>query len=237
MAAVTLFLLYLSPYVIEPLFFRFEPVRDDDLERDIRSLMTKAGLDVGRVLQVDASRRSRHSNAYFTGIGRVKRIVLFDTLLEVLEPREILSVLAHEAGHWKLHHLLKRLVLTEATTLLVCYISFRLINLGVLPSLIGMESASFSAQVVILGFLLYLAASLFTPLANGLSRLQERQADRYASNLSGMPDALALALIKMSRDNLSNLHPHPLYAWVFYSHPPVTERVAMLRAMAGKKLP
>ncbi|MRR58251.1 MAG: M48 family peptidase, partial [Deltaproteobacteria bacterium] len=123
-AVVALFLMYLSPYVIEPLFYRFEPIRSKDLEEDVRSLMEKAGLEVRRVLQVDASRRSRHSNAYFTGIGRVKRIVLFDTLLERLDGREILAVLAHEAGHWKKRHLLKRLIFSEASALLICYSAF-----------------------------------------------------------------------------------------------------------------
>ena len=96
----SIFLMYISPYVIEPLFFKFEPVRVEGLETEIRSLVEKAGFRVNSVLQVDASRRSRHSNAYFSGIGRVKRIVLFDTLLEAMSSREILAVLAHELGHW-----------------------------------------------------------------------------------------------------------------------------------------
>jgi STE24 endopeptidase len=234
-AFVTLFLMYLSPYVIEPLFYRFEPIRSEGLEEDIRGLMDKAGLEVRRVLQVDASRRSRHSNAYFTGIGRVKRIVLFDTLLERLDSREILAVLAHEAGHWKRHHLLKRLIVSEAAALLCCYLAFYLLNLGALPPLLGMETASFPAQLVILGFILSLATSLLTPLGSLLSRRQEREADRYAVELSDMPDALASSLIKMSRDNLSNLHPHPLYAAVYYSHPPMVERVRGLLAQTARK--
>jgi len=228
-AAASLFLMYLSPYVIEPLFHKFEPVDAEDLEGEIRALLQKAGLEVSRVLRVDASRRSRHSNAYFTGIGRVKRIVLFDTLLERLDTREILAVLAHEVGHWKRRHLLKRLVVSEAAALLCCYAAFRLMDAGVLPPLLGMESASFYAQLVILGFLLSLASSLLTPIASFLSRRHEQEADRFAIELSGMPDALASSLVKMSRDNLSNLHPHPLYAAVYYSHPPVVERVRGLR--------
>ena len=233
-AVVTLFLMYLSPYVIEPLFYHFEPIRSTDLEKDIRSLMAKAGLGVRRVLQVDASRRSRHSNAYFTGIGRVKRIVLFDTLLERLDSREILAVLAHEAGHWKRRHLLKRLIFSEASALLICYSAFYLLNLGALPPLLGMETASFPAQLVILSLILSLATSLLTPIGSLLSRRQEGEADRFAVELSGMPDALASSLIKMSRDNLANLHPHPLYAAVYYSHPPVVERVRGLLAESSK---
>ena len=108
----SIFLMYVSPYLIEPLFFKFEPVKAEGLEDEIRALMGKAGLKVSRVLQVDASKRSRHSNAYFSGIGRVKRIVLFDTLLESMSPREIIAVLAHEVGHWKKKHVMKRIVMT-----------------------------------------------------------------------------------------------------------------------------
>ncbi len=228
-ALVTLFLLYLSPYVIEPLFNKFEPVRKEGLEEEIRALLAKAGLSVSRVLQVDASRRSRHSNAYFTGIGRVKRIVLYDTLLEQMSHGEILAVLAHEVGHWKRGHIWKRLLFMEAGGLAVFYAAFRLLAWGGLPRLLGLSQASFAAQTVILGFIGSLAAFPFTPLGNWLSRRHEWEADRFACDLTGVPESLATALIKLSRENLANLHPHPLYARFYYSHPPVVERVRRLR--------
>ncbi|MBP1752239.1 MAG: Ste24 endopeptidase [Geobacteraceae bacterium] len=227
-ALVTLFLMYISPYVIEPLFFKFKPVSKEGLEEDIRGLLSKAGLEVSRVMEVDASRRSRHSNAYFTGIGRVKRIVLFDTLLEQMDNREALAILAHEAGHWKKHHIVKRLILTEVGSLAVLFAAFQLLQWGGLPGLIGLEQASFPAKLVILGFLGSLISFPLTPLGSWLSRRHEWQADRFAAELSGTPDALASALIKLTRENLSNLHPHPLYARIYYSHPPVVERVARL---------
>ncbi|HET6419044.1 MAG TPA: M48 family metallopeptidase [Geobacteraceae bacterium] len=227
-AVVTLFLMYISPYVIEPLFFKFKPVSKEGLEDDIRDLLGKAGLEISRVMEVDASRRSRHSNAYFTGIGRVKRIVLYDTLLEQMDNREILAILAHEAGHWKNHHIVKRLVLTEVGSLAVLYAAFRLLGWNGLPGLIGLENASLPAQLVILGFLGSLLGFFLTPLGSWLSRRHEWQADRFASELSGTPDALASALIKLTRENLSNLHPHPLYAKIYYSHPPMVERVGRL---------
>jgi len=232
--AVSLFLMYVSPYVIEPLFHKFEPITTEGLEGDIRDLMKRAGLEVSRVQQVDASKRSRHSNAYFTGIGRVKRIVLFDTLLKQLEHREILAVLAHEAGHWKKRHLLKRLIIAEAEALFACYAAYLLLNWGVLPSLLGMADVSFSAQLVILGFLFSLVSTLMTPVGSWLSRRHEQEADRFASELTGMPEALATSLVKMSRDNLANLHPHPLYAAIYYSHPPMAQRVASLLNRVGK---
>ena len=227
-AAVSIFFIYVSPYVIEPLFFKFSPVEERDLEEEIRAMMEKAGVQVKRVMQVDASRRSRHSNAYFTGIGRVKRIVLFDTLLTQMNHREILAVLAHEVGHWKKGHILKRLILTEAGGLLASYLAFRLLQWGGLPGLLRLSHSSFSAQLVILMFLGSLAAFAFTPFLSWFSRRHERQADQFACELSGAPDALATALIKLSRENLANIHPHPLYAKVYYSHPPVVERVHRL---------
>ena len=116
---VSLFLLYLSPYVIEPLFFKFTPLAKADLEMEVRNLLEKAGAHAGKVLQVDASRRSGHSNAYFTGIGKVKRVVLFDTLMEQLDNKELLAVLAHELGHWRCGHLRQQLIKSQLMALLL----------------------------------------------------------------------------------------------------------------------
>ena len=234
LTVVSLSLIYLSPLVIEPLFSKFEPLHSAELKKAIQSLMGKAGIEVRRVLQMDASRRSKHSNAYFSGIGKVKRIVLYDTLLERLDTPEILAVLAHEAGHWKRHHLLKRLAATEAVTLFSCFTAFYLLSEGNLPALFDIDKASLPAQLVLLGFLFSLPLAVFAPLGNWLSRRQERQADLFAAELSATPEALASALVKMSRDNLANLHPHPLYAAVYYSHPPVLERVRTLLALKDK---
>jgi STE24 endopeptidase len=227
-AAVSIFVMYLSPYVIEPLFNKFEPVKEDGLEDEIRTLLAKTGLKVSRVMQMDASRRSRHSNAYFTGIGRVKRIVLYDTLLKQMTHGEVLAVLAHEVGHWKKGHIWKRLVMTELLGLASCYLAYRLTAWGGLPGLLGVPHVSFAAQLVILAFIGAIATFPFAPLLSWLSRRQEREADRFAADLTGEPAALASSLIKLSRENLSNVHPHPLYAQFYYSHPPVVERVRQL---------
>jgi STE24 endopeptidase len=227
--AFGIFMMYIAPYVIEPLFFKFEPVKAEGLEEKIKSLMARADLRVSRVFQVDASRRSRHSNAYFTGIGKVKRIVLFDTLIEQMSQDEILAVLAHEVGHWKKRHVLKRIVLTEISAFAGLFIAYHLLQWDGLPGLIGSGPLSFYAKVVVIGFLGSLAMFPLTPLFSFLSRRDEREADRFASVLTGRPQALAAALIKLSRENLSNLHPHPLYAKFYYSHPPVVERVRDLK--------
>jgi STE24 endopeptidase len=218
---ISLVLLYLAPYVIEPLFNKYEPIKDEQLDAAIRALLAKAGLQVSRVLQVDASRRSRHSNAYFTGIGRVKRIVLYDTLLAQMDPAEILAILAHEVGHWQLGHIWKRLLVTELGMLAACYGGFRLLGWGELPGLLGYGDLSFNGRLVIVGFLASLALFPLTPLASWLSRHHERQADAFAVALCGDSGALAAGLIKLGRENLANLHPHPLYAAFYYSHPPL----------------
>ncbi len=224
-----IFIMYLSPTLIEPLFFKFEPVKAEGLEERIRSLMERAGLKVSRVFQVDASRRSRHSNAYFTGIGRVKRIVLFDTLIEQMSQDEILAVLAHEVGHWKKRHVLKSIILSETMAFCGLFLAFHLISWDGLPGLINLPQASFYARVIIIGFIGSLVMFPVTPFFSYLSRRNEREADRFASELTHQPEYLASSLVKLSRENLANLHPHPLYAKIYYSHPPVVERVRGLK--------
>jgi len=228
-------MMYLSPVLIEPLFSKFEPLGDPELEQEIETMLAKAGLKVKGVQKMDASRRSLHSNAYFTGIGRVKRIVLFDTLLNQMERQELLAILAHEAGHWKLGHIRKRLILTEGAALLVSFLVYKLLESGLVPWLFGLSQASFPAQLVMVSFLGSLLAFPLTPISSWLSRRHEWEADRFASDLCGAPQALASALVKLSRDNLSNLHPHPVYAAFYYSHPPVVTRVARLLEYAGGK--
>jgi len=227
-ALFSLTMIYLSPVLIEPLFSKFEPLGDACLEQEIRQLLARADLKVKGVQKMDASRRSLHSNAYFTGIGRVKRIVLYDTLVQQMERPELLAILAHEAGHWKMGHIWKRLVLMEVGSLLVLYTVHLLFRWGGVPGLFGLSQGSFAAQVVMVSFLGSLAAFPLTPLSSWLSRRHEWEADRFATELCGMPKALASALVKLSRDNLANLHPHPVYASFYYSHPPVVARVARL---------
>ncbi len=226
------FMMYVSPYVIEPLFFKFKPVKAEGLEDKIRMLMERAGLRVSRVFQVDASRRSKHSNAYFTGIGRVKRIVLFDTLIEQMSQDEILAVLAHEVGHWKKRHVLKSIIITEAMAFVGLFLTYHLVGWQGLPGLLNLSAASLYARISIVGFIGSLVMFPLTPVFSFLSRRNEREADRFASALTGSPDALASALVKLSRENLSNLHPHPLYAKFYYSHPPVVERIRELKTVA-----
>jgi STE24 endopeptidase len=237
MALFSLFMMFISPYVIEPLFNKYEPVTEEGLEEEIRVMMEKAGLKVGKVQQMDASKRSRHSNAYFNGIGRVKRIVLYDTLIKQMSHREIIAVLAHEIGHWKKGHIWKRLVWAEVGALAGSWISFKILMWPGLPGLLGLPAdISLPAKMVILGFVASLALFPLGPFSAWRSRCHEREADRYAADLTGRPEDLASALVKMSSENLSNLFPHPFYAAFYYSHPPVVDRVRTLMKWAsGKK--
>ena len=228
----SIFMMYISPYVIEPLFNKFTPIDDAGLEESLKNMMEKANIKVGRVFKMDASKRSRHTNAYFTGIGKVKRIILYDTLIEKFDRDEILSVLAHEAGHWKKKHVLKMIIGMEIVSFVGIYISFRILRTDFLASLFDIQQSTFFAKVVLLGFIGGIVSFPFAPLGAYISRRFERQADRFACELSENKEAMATALIKLSKDNLSNLHPHPLYAAFYYSHPPVVDRIRELGKMS-----
>jgi len=230
-SAVSLLLTVLSPYLIEPLFYRMEPLDAEPLRDGIRSLTERAGVHVGRVLKVDASRRSSHSNAYFTGLGRQKRVVLFDTLLSQMSEPQILAVLAHELGHWKKHHVLTRMIAMQVLLVLGTFVCYRLLPGAALPTVVGLAAASFPARVLILAVAGSLLLFSLTPLFAAWSRHDEREADAFAVDLHGAPLDLAGALAKLGTENLANLHPHPLYAAFYATHPPLAERIGALQAL------
>ncbi len=223
-----LFMLYVSPYVIEPLFNKFTPIEDKNLEEKIKALFVKAGLSVSRVFTMDASKRSGHGNAYFSGIGHVKRIVLFDTLLEKNNDDEILGILAHEAGHWKKKHILKRLVVMECVSFAGLYLAWWFMQSDVLPIIFAVSEPTLYVKLLLVGFCGALIAFPFKPLFSYSSRKHEWEADGFAVELCGNSYGLSRALVKLGRDNLANLHPHPWYTFLYYSHPPLPQRVAKL---------
>jgi STE24 endopeptidase len=229
--AFGIFMMYISPYVIEPLFHKFTPIENKEIESGVRGLMEKAGIKVSRVFRMDASKRTKHTNAYFTGIGKVKRIVLYDTLIEKMNCDEILAVLAHEAGHWKKKHLLKHIIASEAIAFIAIYIAYRILQDDLLIKLFHIEKSSFFAKIIILGFIGSMVSFFLSPVSNYFSRRHENEADRYSYELTGNSGSMISALVKLSRDNLSNLHPHPLYALFHYSHPPVLERIRKIKAL------
>ncbi len=235
-ASFQLLMIWLYPIVIAPLFNRYEPIRDEGLKEAIIALMAKVGLKTEGVYQVDAGKRSRHTNAYFTGLGKTKRIVLFDTLIASHTTEEITAVLAHEIGHWKRRHILKQLLFMEATSLIILWLASHLIAWPLLY-----ETFGFNRPIPFVGLLLSAAlfgplTILITPFVSATQRRFEREADAFVSGLTGTTTPLMGALKRLARDNLANLHPHPLYARFYYSHPPLTERIARLQELECKKV-
>jgi len=225
MLLFSVFMLYISPYVIEPLFNKFKPMENTSLEGQIKEIMARVGLQINRVFSMDASKRSSHSNAYFTGIGHVKRIVLFDTLLANHEDDEIIAILAHEAGHWKKKHILKMLVISQGIGLIGFYLAHRLTAGDFLAEVFMLDTSTMHAKLLLVVFIGTLVLFPLKPFMAYMSRRHEIEADNFALQLTGDPGPMANALIKLGKDNLANLHPHPLYAAVYYSHPPLAQRV------------
>ncbi|HPI94213.1 MAG TPA: M48 family metallopeptidase [Deltaproteobacteria bacterium] len=227
-------LTWLYPRIIAPLFNRFEPVDDESLRERINALLERAGFHLEGLFKMDASTRSRHSNAYFTGIGSHKRIVLFDTLLTTHTPEEIGAVLAHELGHLKKGHIRKQLAASVIISLAVLYAASRFLAWPLLYETFGFSVPVPYAGLFLLAILARPFAFFLTPVGSMVSRRYERQADTFARQLTGTSAPLAQALKRLARENLANLHPHPLYAWFYYSHPPLVDRIESLERMDAR---
>ncbi len=229
--AVMLVMAWAWPAFIAPLFNRFSPLADQALKSRIEALLERCGFASRGVFVVDSSRRSSHGNAYFTGIGRHKRIVFFDTLLETLGAGEVEAVLAHELGHFRLKHVRKRLLVSVAAAFA------GLATLGWLATQSGFYRAlgvpTPSAHAALVLFVLAVPAFTFfiTPLASLWSRRHEFEADAFATRQASAAE-LAAALVKLHRDNASTLTPDSLYAAFYYSHPPPLVRITRLRGQA-----
>lgn len=230
-----LLVLFLYPTVIAPLFNKFTPLEDASLKQRIEALLTRCGFASSGLFVMDGSRRSAHGNAYFTGFGRAKRIVFFDTLLEKLAPQEIEAVLAHELGHFRHKHVIKRIALSAALSLAFLWLLGQLIDqpwffagLGVGAD--GTESTMGTAMGLLL-FSMVLPVFLFplAPLTSALSRKHEYEADAYAAKQTAAAD-LVTALVKLYRDNAATLTPDPLHSLFHDSHPPASQRIARLHA-------
>jgi STE24 endopeptidase len=227
--AFELLLLWLYPVILAPLFNKFVPVENLELTRRIEALMEKAGLRSRGIFEMDASKRSRHTNAYFTGLGKSKRIVLFDTLLKSHTPDEIEAVLAHEIGHWKKRHVLKQLLVMEVLSLVAFYVVAQLLNWPLLYRTFGFSGPVSYVGLLLIGALFSPIGYFVQPLGSAFSRKFERQADDYALGLIPSAESLVQAFKRLAADNLANLTPHPLYAWFYYSHPPLVERILRLK--------
>jgi STE24 endopeptidase len=218
----------LYPTLIAPLFNKFVPLADDALRRRIEALLQRCGFALSGLFVMDGSKRSSHGNAYFTGFGRQKRIVFFDTLLERLSAEEIEAVLAHELGHFRRHHVWKRLAFVAVASLALLWLLGQLISEPWFYLGLGVHSES--AAIALLLFLI--AAPVFAfplaPMLSSLSRRHEYEADAYAAKQTQAND-LVTALVKLYRDNAATLTPDPIHSRFYDSHPPAALRIANLQ--------
>ncbi len=225
----SLLIQFLAPALIMPLFNTFSPLPNDSLQKKIMDYAQKEHFKVKGIFTMDGSKRSSKLNAFFTGFGRFRKIVFFDTLLEKLSEEEILAVLAHEMGHFKLRHIWKMLIASIIQTGIIFLLLSLILNNRNLFEAFGMTHLSVYASLVFFGYLyspLNLIASL---LFNGISRRHEFEADSYAAATTGSPVHLIAGLKILSRENLSNLTPHPLHVFFHSSHPPILARIIALR--------
>jgi STE24 endopeptidase len=226
--AFNLFMLAVYPNWIAPLFNKFSPMEDGEIRRRVEGLLKKCGFKVKGLVVMDGSRRSTHGNAYFTGFGRSKRIVFFDTLLSRLDPAEVEAVLAHELGHFKLRHVAKRMVWIFAASLGFLWLLGYLMDQDWFYQGLNVASPSTAMALV----LFFIAVPYFTfllqPLGAMYSRKHEFEADRYAARIAAARD-LVSALIKLYRDNASTLTPDPVHSAFYDSHPPALARIARLK--------
>ncbi len=227
---IQLLLFYIAPVWIMPLFNKFEPLEDGELKSAIENFARKENFQLTGIFKMDGSKRSTKANAFFTGFGKNKRIVLFDTLINSMSTEELVAILAHEMGHCKKRHLSKSFILGAISMAITFFLIQQLINNVSLFEAFQVEELSVYASLVFIAPLLEPLNYFLEIISNCLSRKHEYEADHYAATSYGHPEKLISALKTLSRDNLSNLTPHPLEVFTEYSHPPLKERIAALNA-------
>ena len=228
-----LFFMFIAPVVILPLFNKFTRLEEGGLKEAVEGYARDRDFKMKGVFTMDGSRRSTKSNAFFTGFGRFRRIVLFDTLIEKHKVEELVSILAHEMGHYKKGHILKSLLISILTMGLMFFILSLFINNRELFDAFKMKETSIYGSLLFFGFLYGPIEMILSIFGNMLSRKHEFEADVYAVKTYGRPMFFIEALKKLSIDNLSNLTPHPLKVFLSYSHPPVLDRIRAIRKNAG----
>jgi STE24 endopeptidase len=224
-----LLILFIYPTFIAPLFNKFTPLQDEAMKARIAALLGKCGFTASGLFVMDGSKRSAHGNAYFTGFGKTKRIVFFDTLLERLSGNEIEAVLAHELGHFKRRHVLKRIVATFAMSLGFLWLLGQLMQTAWFYQGLGVNAPSTALALLLFFMILPLFSFALQPLLSAYSRKHEFEADAYAATQTAATDMVS-ALVKLYQDNAATLTPDPLYSSFYDSHPPAAMRIAHLQA-------
>lgn len=222
--AFQFFIAAVYPTFLAPLFNKFEPLPEGTLKQRITELAQKIGFKMSGIFIIDGSKRSGHSNAYFAGMGKFRRIVLFDTLTKQLNEDELIAVLAHEMGHNVKKHIRNSMILSSLMSLVGFYILSLLIGWSEFYQAFNFSKPSVHAALVVFSLVSGTFTFLLTPLTNGLSRKNEYEADAFSVQTTQAKTAMKEALFKLSKDNLSNLSPHPAYSFYHYSHPTTLER-------------
>ncbi len=233
----TMFSLFMAMFystIVVPLFNKQTPLKEGALRTAIEAFAKKAGFKLDNIFVIDGSKRSSKANAYFSGLGPRKRIVLYDTLIKDHSIEELVAILAHEIGHYKKKHTLKGMALSAVQTGVMLYLLGLFINRDALSMALGGQQASFHMGILAFGLLYAPISLLLGVLGNYISRHHEYQADAFASKKYD-PFPLQEALKKLSVNNLSNLRPHPAYVFVHYSHPPLMQRLAHLETFKNKE--
>lgn len=225
-----LLMMVLAPILILPLFNKFTPLPDGTLRERLLALGKKTGFHAKSIQVMDGSKRSRHSNAFFTGFKRFRKIVLFDTLIEQLTEPELEAVLAHEIGHYQKKHIPKMLLWSAATLFMTFYFISVLARQNWFYEAFGFQNNDIVIALFLFSLLSGVVTFWFSPVAHWWSRKHEYEADRYAAEATGQPAWIISALRKLNEKNLSNLTPHPLYSGFYYSHPTLLEREKALAA-------
>ena len=228
------FLLFIAPVAIMPLFNKFVPMEQSELKTAIENYADDQNFKMKGIFTMDGSKRSSKSNAFFTGFGKFRRIALFDTLIEKHTTDELVCIVAHEIGHYKKKHIIKHLIISIITSGIMFFILSRFINNGELFSAFQMEKTSIYASLLFFGFLYVPIDMVISIFSKMLSRKNEYEADQFAVLTLEKPDAMILSLKKLSVDNLSNLTPHPYKVFFTYSHPPVLDRINKIRSIQLK---
>jgi STE24 endopeptidase len=229
-SAFQLLMIVVYPTLIAPLFNKFDSLPEGELRRRILALAQQVGFKTSGIYSMDGSKRSAHSNAYFTGLGKAKRIVLFDTLIEQMNVEQGLAVLAHEMGHYKMKHI-RRMLLVQTVVLFVgLYVLSLLVDYAPLFYAFGLHGPSNYGALVLFTLLAGPFTFVLGPLMHLLSRKHEYEADRFAVRTLGDGKPMEEALINLTVKNLSNLTPHPWYSAYHYSHPTPAERISAIRA-------
>ena len=223
-------ILYVAPTWIMPIFNKFVPLEDGELKQAIEQFARQENFILNGIFKMDGSKRSSKANAYFTGFGKNRRIVLFDTLIEKHSTEELVAILAHEIGHYKKKHILIQLVISSITTALTLYIFQQLLNSEAIFNAFQVEQKSVYASLFFSTIIIIPLDQFFGVITNIISRKNEYEADAFSAEKFGKPELLIDALKKLSKENLSNLNPHPLKVFTEYSHPPLKDRIQALKS-------